>query len=64
MQNKTRLFRYISAILFVAFICPAFIYARDFVHIFTSKGIYETCEDMWFKCLVLNDSSLGLSDML
>lgn len=31
--------------------------ARDFTHIFTSKGTYETCEDLWFKCLVLEDST-------
>lgn len=36
--------------------------ARDFIHIFTSKGIYETCEDIWFKCLALNDSTFELSD--
>ncbi len=36
--------------------------ARDFVHIFTSKGVYETCEDLWFKCLVLEDSTFRLSD--
>lgn len=36
--------------------------ARDFVHVFTSKGVYETCEDMWFKCLVFNDSTIRLSD--
>lgn len=43
-------------------IAPVIMPARDFVHIFTSKGIYETCEDMWFKCLVLNDSTFELSD--
>lgn len=26
--------------------------ARDFVHVFTSKGVYETCEDMWFKAVM------------
>lgn len=36
--------------------------ARDFTHIFTSKGVYETCEDLWFKCLVLEDSIFQLSD--
>lgn len=36
--------------------------ARDFVHIFTSKGIYETYEDLWFKCLVLDDSTFTVSD--
>jgi len=27
-----------------------------------SKGVYETCEDLWFKCLVLEDSTFRLSD--
>lgn len=62
MQNKNTILRHIAALLFVAFISPAFMSARDFVHIFTSKGIYETCEDLWFKCLVLNDSTFELSD--
>ena len=62
MQNKNTILRYISAISFMAFMGPAFMSARDFVHIFTSKGIYETCEDLWFKCLVLNDSTFELSD--
>lgn len=34
---------------------------REFVHIFTSKDVYETCEDLWFKCLVLDDSTFSLS---
>lgn len=34
---------------------------REFVHIFTSKDGYETCEDLWFKCLVLDDSTFSLS---
>ncbi len=38
------------------------IYARDFTHVFLSKGVYETCEDLWFKCLVLEDSTFRLSD--
>lgn len=36
--------------------------ARDFTHVFLSKGVYETCEDLWFKCLVLDDSTFRLSD--
>lgn len=36
--------------------------ARDFTHVFLSKGVYETCEDLWFKCLVLQDSTFRLSD--
>ncbi|MBD5200391.1 MAG: hypothetical protein HDS83_08440 [Bacteroidales bacterium] len=38
--------------------------ARDFAHIFTSKGIYETSEDLWFKCIVLDDSTFRLSDKI
>lgn len=36
--------------------------ARDFTHVFLSKGVYETCQDLWFKCLVLEDSTFRLSD--
>lgn len=43
------------------FLSPLMMSGRDFVHIFTSKGIYETCEDMWFKCLVIDDSTFSLS---
>lgn len=40
---------------------PLIMSGRDFVHVFASKGIYETCEDMWFKCLVIDDSDFSLS---
>ena len=40
---------------------PLMMSGRDFVHIFTSKGIYETCEDLWFKCLVIDNSDFSLS---
>lgn len=62
MQDKNRVLRYIATVLSVVCISTAFLSARDFVHIFTSKGIYETCEDLWFKCIVLDGSSLELSD--
>ena len=62
MQNKKTILQHIAGLLLVSFISPAFMSARDFVHIFTSKGIYETCEDLWFKCLVMNDSTFELSD--
>lgn len=48
-------------VLSIALLTPA-MKGRDFVHIFTSKGIYETCEDLWFKCLVLDGHSFTLSD--
>lgn len=62
MQNDSRIFRYASTVVLATLISSAHLSARDFVHIFTSKGIYETCEDLWFKCLVMNDSTFELSD--
>lgn len=35
---------------------------REFVHVFTSKGIYETYEDLWFKCVAFDDSTLLVSN--
>ena len=35
---------------------------RDLIHVFTSKGIYETCEDLWFKCVAFDDSTMRVSD--
>ncbi|MDE6562571.1 MAG: hypothetical protein K2K75_14405 [Muribaculaceae bacterium] len=35
---------------------------REFVHVFTSKGIYETSEDLWFKCVAFDDSTMRVSD--
>lgn len=32
------------------------------MHVFTSKGVYETCEDLWFKCLAIDRDSRRLSD--
>lgn len=37
-------------------------YARDFIHLLTSKGIYETGEDLWLKGLVLDNNGRQLSD--
>ena len=37
-------------------------YARDYVHIVTSKGVYETGEDLWLKGLVLDNNGRKLSD--
>lgn len=45
---------FIFAIFVISFCC---ISARDFVHINSSKGIYETSEDLWFKGLVLDQKS-------
>lgn len=62
MQNITKILGYIFTVLCAAWLSTTYMSARDFVHIFTSKGIYETCEDLWFKCLVMNDSTFELSD--
>ena len=35
---------------------------KEFVHVFTSKGVYETCEDLWFKCVAFDDSDMRVSD--
>lgn len=59
MKASKSFFIIISAIIYL-FIDQ--IEARDFAHVFTSKGVYETCEDLWFKCLVLDDSTFRLSD--
>lgn len=50
---------YIIACTFLIFLSVT---ARDFTHVFTNKGVYETCEDLWFKCLVLDCSTFRLSD--
>ena len=49
-------------ILSILYLSVDQISARDFTHVFLSKGVYETCEDLWFKCLVLEDSTFRLSD--
>ena len=36
--------------------------ARDFVHVITSKGVYETSEDLWFKCLIIDEKTCRLSE--
>ncbi len=38
------------------------LWGRDCVHVFTSKGIYETSEDLWFKCIAFDDSTFLVSD--
>lgn len=38
------------------------IWGRDHIHVFTSKGIYETSEDLWFKCIAFDDSTMLISD--
>ncbi len=38
------------------------LWGRDCVHVFTSKGIYETSEDLWFKCIAFDDSTMFISD--
>ena len=43
-------------------LCHSLAPARDLTYVFTSKGVYETCEDLWFKCLVLDRESRRLSD--
>ncbi len=47
-------------ILLTVFSLP--LWGRDHVHVFTSKGIYETCEDLWFKCIAFDDSTMLISD--
>lgn len=49
-------------ILAIPYLAAEGLSARDFAHVFLSKGVYETCEDLWFKCLVLEDSTFRLSD--
>ena len=38
------------------------IWGKEFVHVFTSKGVYETSEDLWFKCVAFDDSTMRVSD--
>lgn len=49
-------------ILLTALVFAYSLQGREFVHIITSKGIYETSEDLWFKCIVVDDSTLQISD--
>ena len=59
MKEYKSIFIIILAILYLSI---DHISARDFTHVFLSKGVYETCEDLWFKCLILEDSTFRLSD--
>lgn len=56
---KIRAKRILVFFMTVLFFLPLF--GRDFIHVFTSKGAYETCEDLWFKCIEFDDSSKSLS---
>ncbi|MDE6018648.1 MAG: hypothetical protein K2G85_07530 [Muribaculaceae bacterium] len=38
------------------------LWGRDYVHVFTSKGIYETSEDLWFKCIAFDENTMVISD--
>lgn len=53
---------FLILILSIPYLLSDGICARDFTHVLLSKGAYETCEDLWFKCLVLEDSTFRLSD--
>ncbi len=58
MTDQTkRIYVYILMVVLSLPLC-----GRDFVHVFTSKGIYETCEDLWFKCVGFDDSTMLISD--
>lgn len=51
--------------LFIVLFIVAVVFSgssRDRVHIITSKGVYETCEDMWFKLIAFDDSTMRVSD--
>lgn len=37
-------------------------YSREYIYTLTDKGIYETCEDLWFKCIAIDDSVLCISN--
>lgn len=49
-------------LILLTFICYNSVSAREYIHIFTSKGVYETCEDLWFKCVVLDGTTMCISD--
>ncbi|MDE7408859.1 MAG: hypothetical protein K2N09_02435 [Muribaculaceae bacterium] len=55
--NTKRIFIYL---LTISTFLP--LLGRDLIHVFTSKGIYETCEDLWFKCVAFDDSTMRVSD--
>ena len=58
MVRKTRLI-FIYFFMAVTFLPLC---GKDFVHVFTSKGVYETSEDLWFKCVAFDDSTMRVSD--
>ncbi|MCM1490881.1 MAG: hypothetical protein NC095_08670 [Muribaculum sp.] len=63
MDNKRgNLLPTIVLLLAIAIGCCQSALAREYIHVLTSKGIYETCEDLWFKCIVFDDSTLQMSN--
>ncbi|MDE5997024.1 MAG: hypothetical protein K2G77_02315 [Muribaculaceae bacterium] len=56
--------RYKKRIVTYLFMVVLFVplWGRDCLHIFTSKGVYETCEDLGFKCVAFDDSKMLISD--
>lgn len=53
--------KFVSALLFIV-LFHILSYGKEHIHIFISKGIYETCEDLWFKCIAFEDSAMLLSN--
>lgn len=49
-------------LIFLISFCFLSSFARESLYVFTSKGIYETCEDLWFKCVAFDDGTLRVSD--
>ncbi|MDE5839719.1 MAG: hypothetical protein K2H49_02250, partial [Muribaculaceae bacterium] len=41
---------------------PVPLLGKEFIHVFTDKGMYENCDDLWFKGVVFDDESMQLSD--
>ncbi|MDE6696587.1 MAG: hypothetical protein K2K25_06880 [Muribaculaceae bacterium] len=56
-KNIKRIFSYL---LMMVFSFP--IWGKEFIHVVTSKGIFETSEDLWFKCVAFDDSTMRVSD--
>ncbi len=52
----------ITIVILTAIMIHHLMEGRDFIHIFTSKGIYETSEDLWFKGIAIDDSNMSVSD--
>lgn len=59
--NSRYVMKFVSALLFIV-LFHILSYGKEHIHIFTSKGIYETCEDLWFKCIAFEDSAMLLSN--